>query len=387
MPTWIGLDPGDMMPDLAVLSRAFSPGCLGGRLTVCHGGAVRRRVVSLFVVVVAALAVAAVVAASQASDGDATASERTTTSTTTTTGAPPASTTTTTAPPTTTTTAPAIRWPALPGDGVARAIATPNGTVLAVLSALDDGRFVARSPCGNEVTVLGAPLSGATVVLDPGHGGDEPGAVGSGGAREKDVNLAIALETKDQLEAQGATVVLTRTGDYRITLASRAAIAQALQPTVFLSIHHNAEPDVHRQAPGAETYFQIASPDSKRLSGLVYEEVVRAFSAYDIDWVGDLDAGAKYRPSSSGGDYYGILKRTAGIPAVLSEAAFISNPPEEALLVDPAFQAVEAGALTQAVIRYVTTADPGSGFVEPYPRIEPAGSGGGAEGCVDPPLG
>jgi N-acetylmuramoyl-L-alanine amidase len=382
MPTWIGVDPGDIMADFAHLSRAFPTGRPCGRPTVCHGGAVRRRALSLLALVVAALAVAAVVAASQASDGDATASDRPTTSLTAT---APAS--TTTAAPATTTTAPAVEWPALPGDGVARAIATPNGTVLAVLSALDGGRFVARSPCGNEVTVLGAPLSGATVVLDPGHGGDEPGAVGPGGAREKDVNLAIALETKRQLEAQGATVVLTRTGDYRITLASRAAIAQALHPAVFLSIHHNAEPDVHRQEPGAETYYQIASPDSKRLSGLVYEEVVRAFAAYDVDWVGDLDAGAKYRPSSSGGDYYGILKRTAGIPAVLSEAAFITNPPEEALLVDPAFQAVEAGALTRAVIRYVTTADPGSGFVEPYPRVEPAGSGGGAEGCVDPPLG
>ena len=71
----------------------------------------------------------------------------------------------------------------------------------------------------------------------------------------------------------------------------------------------------------------------------------------------------------------------------MSEAAFITNPPEEALLVDPAFQAVEAGAFTQAIVRYVTTTDPGSGFVEPYPRTSPAGSGGGATGCVDPPLG
>lgn len=296
------------------------------------------------------------------------------------------STTSTTTEPTTTT-APPIVWPALPNDGVPRAVTTPNGLVLAVLSALDGGQFVARSPCGNEVTVFGAPLSGATVVLDPGHGGDEPGAVGPAGTREKDVNLAIAFEAKRQLEAQGATVVLTRTADYRITLASRAAIAQALQPTVFLSIHHNAEPDQHRPTPGAETYYQIASADSKRVAGLVYEELLAAFSAYDIDWVADLDAGAKYRLRDDGGDYYGILNRTAGVPAVLSEAAFISNGPEEALLTDPAFQAVEAAAFTRAVIRYVTTADPGSGFVVPYPRTAPAGSGGGASGCIDPPLG
>ena len=72
---------------------------------------------------------------------------------------------------------------------------------------------------------------------------------------------------------------------------------------------------------------------------------------------------------------------------MLSEAAFISNPPEEQLLADPAFQAVEAEAIARAVVRFVTTPDPGSGFVEPYPRTQPAGPGGGAAGCVDPPLG
>lgn len=317
-------------------------------------------------------------------DGDDVAAPPSTTSSTTTTMATTTTTSTTVAP---TTTEPPIGWPILSSDGVPRAVTTPNGVVLAVVSAVGDGRFVARSPCGNDVTVSGAPLSGATVVLDPGHGGDEPGAVGPSGTTEKAVNLAIALETKRQLEAQGATVVLTRTGDYRITLASRAAIAQALHPAIFLSIHHNAEPDEHRVAPGAETYYQVASAESKRASGLVYEELVRAFSAYKIDWVADRDAGAKYRLKADGGDYYGVLSRTAGVPAVLSEAAFISNPPEEALLVDPVFQAVEAGAFTRAVIRYVTTTDPGSGFVVPYPRVQPAGPGGGATGCVDPPLG
>jgi N-acetylmuramoyl-L-alanine amidase len=255
-----------------------------------------------------------------------------------------------------------------------------------VSSTLADGRFEAVSPCGQSVAVVGQPLTGATVVIDPGHGGDEPGAVGPAGLLEKDVNLAVALELQQQLQAQGATAVLTRTGDYRVTLASRGAIVQALHPAAFVSVHHNAAPDETRPTPGAETYFQIASGESKRLAGLAYEEVFAAFSAYPIQWAADFDAGAKYRPNSQGGDYYGILKRSAGIPAVLSEAAFITNAPEEALLADPSFRQVEAGALARAVIRFVTTADPGSGFVEPYPRTEPAGSGGGATGCQDPPL-
>jgi len=335
---------------------------------------------------VAGLLVGGVVAiAVRSGDPAPVAASSTTTPTPTTVVTTTSAITTSTAAPTSTT-SPPVPWPAISRDGAARAVTTPNGVVLAVVSSTGAGRYVARSPCGREVSVTGTPLAGATVVLDPGHGGDEPGAVGPGGATEKEVNLAIARETQGQLEAQGATVVLTRTGDYRITLASRAAIVQALHPTLFLSIHHNAAPDEHRATPGAETYRQIASADSKRASGLIYEELVAAFSRYEVDWVADRDAGAKYRLRGDGTDYYGILHGTAGVPAVLSEAAFITNPPEEALLVDPAFQAVEAAAFTRAIVRYVTTTDPGSGFVEPYPRTEPAGSGGGAAGCVDPPL-
>jgi N-acetylmuramoyl-L-alanine amidase len=255
-----------------------------------------------------------------------------------------------------------------------------------VIGPAPDGHVVARSPCGNEVTVPGTPVSGAHVVLDPGHGGEEPGAVGPGGTTEKSVNLAIAQEAERRLEALGATVVLTRTGDYRITLASRGAIVTALQPGLFISVHHNAEPDEMRPTPGAETYFQIGSPESRRASGILYEELMALFSPHRITWAADRDAGAKYRPNSSGGDYYGILKRTAGVPAVLSEAAFISNPAEEALLTDPAFQATEAEAITRAAVRFLTTDEPGSGYIEPYPRTQPAGSGGGATGCTDPAL-
>ncbi|MET0903007.1 MAG: N-acetylmuramoyl-L-alanine amidase [Acidimicrobiales bacterium] len=263
---------------------------------------------------------------------------------------------------------------------------TPTGVVLAVLRENADGSFVARAPCGGEATVGGTPIAGAHVVLDAGHGGEEPGAVGPAGTLEKVVNLAIAQETKRQLEALGATVVLTRTGDYRITLVSRGAIVTSLNPSVFVSIHHNSDPDEQRSTPGAETYFQLASPESKRAAGLVYEELVAAFGDFDIQWVSDRDAGAKFRPTTEGTDYYSILRRSAGVPAVLSEAAFISNPPEEALLADPAFQKVEAAALTTAIVRFVTTDDPGSGYVDPYPRTQPAGPGGGDQGCEDPPL-
>lgn len=327
---------------------------------------------------IAVLGTAGVAAAVTWEDGTEPVAAPTTTSSSTT-----SSSSTTTRP--TTTTIPPVAWPGLPADGVPRAVQTPNGLILAVLRANADGSLVARTPCGSEATVQGKPLSGATIVLDPGHGGDEPGAVGPTGLREKDVNLAVARETERRLEARGATVVLTRTGDYRITLASRRAIVNALRPALFVSIHHNADPDGPHAGPGGETYYQIASPDSKRAAGLIYEEIVRSFSSHEIAWVGDTDAGAKYRLRSDGTDYYGILHGVE-VPAVLSEAAFITNPPEEVLLSDPRFQATEAAAITRAAVRFVTTNDPGSGFTEPYPRTTPAGPGGGSDGCVDPPL-
>lgn len=290
-------------------------------------------------------------------------------------------TTTTTLPATTTTTAPPkFIWPAVDesGPGV---VVTATGVVLPIV-----GAGVADTPCSNQTKPTGTPIAGANVVLDPGHGGNEPGAVGPTGLIEKDVNFAVVQDVKQQLEAEGAQVVLTRTADYNTTIKTRAEIALALHPQVFMSVHHNAEPDGPSDGPGNEDFYQIASPESKRLGGLLWEEITAAFSSYRIAWAADTDHGAKYRLSANGGDYLGILRRAVGIPTVLSEAAFISNPPEEQLLRDPAFLHVEATAITKAITRFVATPDPGSGFVTPYPRTEPAGGGGGPEGCTDPAL-
>jgi N-acetylmuramoyl-L-alanine amidase len=296
----------------------------------------------------------------------------------------PSTTTTTTSP--TTTTAPPVTWPAVPTDGVARAVQTKNGIVLPVTAANSDGTFNVDTPCSNRARVSGTPISGANVVLDPGHGGNETGAIGPGGLVEKDVNFAVAQEMRQLLEAQGARVVLTRTGDYNTTVKTRAEIAAGLQPQVFVSIHHNANPDGPSDVPGNETFYQIASPNSKRLAGLMWEEITAAFTPYHVAWMAETDHGAKYRANAGGSDYYGILRDASGVTTVLSEAAFISNPAEEHLLADPAFRHVEAEAITRAIVRYVTTNDPGGGYVTPYARTGPAGPGGGPQGCTDPPL-
>ena len=212
-------------------------------------------------------------------------------------------------------------------------------------------------------------LAGATIVVDPGHGGSETGAIGPHGLKEKDVNLDIARRLVAELP--GARVILTRTGDYNAGLSFRAAIASDLHATAFVSVHNNADPDGPSTKPGTETYYQVASVSSKRLAGLAYEELFSALDRYHVSWVSDRDAGAKYRTSTSGLDYYGVLRHST-VPAIITESMYISNAPEEALLAQPAVRQTIAVALGRAITRFVTTSDPGSGFVTPLKRNEGA---------------
>ncbi len=259
------------------------------------------------------------------------------------------------------------------------------GVVLAV-DALEGAWAHVLTPCENHVWVRladGHIDKTADIVIDAGHGGPESGAVGQGGLTEKELNLAVARMVVDDLAGEGVTAALARTGDYRQTLASRVAVATAMHPKAFVSIHHNAEPDGPRpQGPGTETYYQTGkevsaaqAAQSKRLAGLIYEEVVKALSAYQASWMADTDAGAKYRIGDSGNDYYGVLRMSGanGIVGSLAELAFISNPSEEGLLKRDDVRRAEAAAVARGIVRYLRTADPGSGFTTPYPaRNRPA---------------
>jgi len=264
---------------------------------------------------------------------------------------------------------------------------TATGVMAAIVASTSDGLITIVTPCGEQAAVANArELGTKLVVLDPGHGGSEPGAVGEGGLREADLNLAVAKAAAAVLESDGVSVALTRTTDMRLTLAARAAMARAAGARAFVSIHHNAAPDGPSDSPGTEVWYQVDDPESRRLAGIIYEDVFAVMSGYDADWVADTDAGAKFRLNSRGTDYYGILRNSAGTPAAIAELAFISNPTEEQLLASSSVQRAEGAAVASAVERYLTTADAGSGFVDAYERTTPAGSGGSAKGCVDPPL-
>jgi N-acetylmuramoyl-L-alanine amidase len=211
-------------------------------------------------------------------------------------------------------------------------------------------------------------LREATIVIDPGHGGHLPGAKGPTGLTEMAVNLDIASRVAEELSV--ARVFMTRAGGHA-GLAYRSSLANRLNADAFISLHNNALPDrVNSKTPGSETYYQQRSKGSKRLAGLIYEEIAKAFARYKILWGRDPFAGAKYRVGDGGHDYYAVLRRTL-VPAVIVEGMFITNRPEEGLLRRADVKETYAEAVARAVRRYFETGDTGSGFQDPYAKPTP----------------
>ena len=270
------------------------------------------------------------------------------------------------------------------------AAATPTGVVVPVVGNSADGWLVG-TPCGRTATVRSIQALTGTVVLDAGHGGEETGAIGPLGHKESDFNRAVVASARRALEAAGIPAVLTRTGDYRIAIVSRAAIIGAAQPKAAVSIHHNASFSEMRAAPGTEVFHQAvgaSAAESRRLAGLLYEEVTATLARYEMaGWVATSGAGVKPRRNSEGDDFYGMLRRTHGTPTALIEVGFISHEAEERLYARPAVQQAVGEAVAHGIVRFLTTPDPGRGFIDPPRLADDNRPGGGTDNCQDPPLG
>ena len=274
--------------------------------------------------------------------------------------------------------------PGPPGDGV---VISDDGLVLPVREIRDDG-YLVTTTCWNEGKVTGGTyISHAEVVIDPGHGGSEYGAVGSNGLAEKALNLTVSNLLVEELRNRGFNAIMTRTTDVRIPIVVRAEIARALKPDVFISLHHNGGATARSDLPGTEMYHQIESANSRRLAGILYEEVQQALAVYDVAWRKTVFQGASsVLRVEVQDDLYGILQYTPGIATVITEAAYLSTPAEARLLADPETQRVEAVAIADGIERYLTTTDPGSGF-NPMFSTSRKLSAGGPGGCRDPELG
>jgi len=217
------------------------------------------------------------------------------------------------------------------------------------------------------------------IVVDPGHGGKDPGAVGHNGTQEKDVVLSMGLmlarKLKDEL---GIDAVMTRSTDVFIELQERTAIANQVGADLFVSIHANAS--LNRNAAGMETYYlnlaktEKAAQLAARENGTSLEKVsllqavlfdlMANYKLNDSAHLAEEVQKALYKRMSGSypatknlgvkqGPFYVLVGAT--MPSILVESAFISNEKEETRLKDPAFQEQVAEGILDGIISYITS--------------------------------
>lgn len=245
-----------------------------------------------------------------------------------------------------------------------------------VIDVLDAAPLAAPESAGLPPALPPESEAFDTIVIDPGHGGEDRGAIGKGGLAEKDLVLSVAGKLAAALRAQGLRVILTRSGDVAVPLADRTEIANRERADLFVSLHANASPS--GPAWGAETFFLHLDAT---------DEAARSLAALENDATGlrarggqggDLEmllwdmAQQQYLDESSrladtvqrelnallGTKDRGVKQanflvlRGATMPAILVEVGFLSNPDEERKMKGEDFQAQTAQALARAILAF-----------------------------------
>ncbi len=244
------------------------------------------------------------------------------------------------------------------------------------------------------------------VAIDPGHGGQDPGAIGANGRREKDVTLAIGRELARQINATpGLKAYMTRDKDVFIPLNRRAQLARAAKADIFVSVHADAAEN--RSASGASVYvLSLKGASSQRARWLADKENAAdliggrvpqagntlASVLLDLTQSGHMKASedAAHHVLESLGDVGDTRKveranfavlRTSDMPAMLVETAYISNPVEERQLTDPAYQRKLAAAILRGVDTYfLRQPPPGTLYAARASAAQAATTGSGAGG-------
>ena len=206
-------------------------------------------------------------------------------------------------------------------------------------------------------------LSGKIICVDAGHGGTaltDSYRVGPGGEREEWINLRVAKLLQRMLEGKGATVFMTRTTDDTIALWHRARIAVDNKADLFVSIHHNATADSNVDFP--IIYFHGNS--SENLAGVALgKELATTITKKLFNGNSPVSVASDFSIFPKAGAQ--VLRGTYGIPGVLAEAAFFSNPGEEQKLKQEEYNQIEATAYTEALEAF---------FSKPIPKIMPKNS-------------
>ena len=254
-----------------------------------------------------------------------------------------------------------------------------------VITGIDGTSFSVLTPCGETATLRdGSPIHDVDVVIDPGHGGPiDTGAVAPTGLAEKDLNLDVSFAVSELLTARGLSVLLTRTGDYPIPIVVRAEYADRVGARALVSIHHNAPVAPASDIPGIEIFVQSESSESRRLGGLLYESTMEAFGRFDVDWDRAPDAGVMTVLNPEGLDAYGMIRRPETVSALI-ELGYLANRAEAELYQRPEYVPTAARAVADAVLAFLQTNQPGSGFVKG--RVFRPGRGVGRDQCIEPDL-
>ena len=192
-----------------------------------------------------------------------------------------------------------------------------------------------------------AGLRGKVIVLDPGHGASDPGAIGPRGSYEKTLNLNLGLQVKTILEQAGAQVVMTRQTDVDLStpdmsdrdeLRARTMVANNRKADLFISIHHNSS--ANSDLTGTTTYYYRKSDYDVLLAQCLQSAMVRGGG---LDNIGIRTAN------------FFVVKNT-WMPAALLEIGFMSNPREEQVLSAPAFQQKMAMAIVAGIDQFFAQA-------------------------------
>jgi len=199
------------------------------------------------------------------------------------------------------------------------------------------------------VKAMSWAVAGRTFIVDPGHGGEDPGKVSPGGVYEKDINLAVAKKLSAVLSQGGGQVILTRDEDEalsnnestvrqrkRADLERRWELAADSKADLYIALHCNSFPQ--GKWYGAQTFYSPAVPGSKELATYIQDELTT--------FLGNTTRKPK-------ADNVSLIFTKARIPIVNIEMGFLSNPREEQLLQDPAYQDKIAWSVYAGVVRYL----------------------------------
>ncbi|MBB5863454.1 N-acetylmuramoyl-L-alanine amidase [Xanthomonas arboricola] len=270
------------------------------------------------------------------------------------------------------------------GTPIAAAPTTASGNI----AAADDDDIPPRPVLPSEAArvKMAAGMRPLIVAIDPGHGGQDPGAMGPTGKREKDVTLAVGRELARQINATpGMKAYLTRDSDVFIPLPMRAQKARAAKADIFISIHADAAEN--RSATGSSVYVLSTKgassqrarwlADKENAADLVggvrlqQTESTLANVLLDLAQSGHMKAsedaaghvlgglkriGNNHKPQLERANF--AVLRTSDMPAMLVETAFISNPDEERRLIDPAYQRKIASAVLDGIDTFFTRQPP-----------------------------